>query len=142
MGYGFWEKQTELVGAWYPWANKATAVVMGLTHGISSKKDGFDVTPGQNLTLNWGVSQYLPMAADQTLLAEVGIAGYDTWQVTSDSGQDATSSALDRVHGVGLQLGMSYVPWGAALTFRYLYEYAAVDRFQGAGFGLTIAKAF
>jgi len=30
------------------------------------------VIPGQHLTLNWGISEYLPLSKDQTLLLEIG----------------------------------------------------------------------
>jgi len=33
--------------------NKATAVVAALTYEMNSKKEDFDLTPGDNLTLDW-----------------------------------------------------------------------------------------
>jgi hypothetical protein len=142
IGYGFWTEQTQLAGYWYPFANHGTAVGLALTHEIHSNKEDFELTPGQNLTLNWGVSQYLPLTEGPALLAEVGVAGYDTWQVTADSGDDRTSSALDQVHAVGPQVGLTYVPWGLLVNFHWLYEYAAKDRFQGQVLGLNVAKKF
>jgi hypothetical protein len=135
-------EQTQLAGAWYPLGEQGDGAVVALTHQVHTQKRHFDLTPGQNLTFKWGISQYLPLTSDQKLLAEVGPAGYDSWQMTSDSGKDASSTALDRVHGAGVQLGMTYVPWGAVVNLRYMYEYAAVDRFQGQAFGLNFAKAF
>jgi hypothetical protein len=142
IGYGFWTQQTQLAGAWYPWLNKATALVLALTHEINTNKEDFDLTPGQVLSLNWGLSQYLPLVKSQELLLEAGPAGYDTWQVTGDDGVDATSSARDRVHAVGIQLGLTHAPWGAVMNLHWFYEYAAQDRFQGQAFGLNLAKKF
>jgi hypothetical protein len=34
------------------------------------------------------------------------------------------------------------VPWVLSLSFHGFYEYAARDRFQGASFGINVAKKF
>jgi len=75
IGLGFWEQQIQGAVSWYPWADKRMAVSGALTYGIPQKKEDFDLTPGQNLTFNWGISQYLPLNKTQTLLLEVGPAG-------------------------------------------------------------------
>lgn len=141
IGYGFWTHQVQGAVAWYPMENKATAVTAALTYEINTKKEGFDITPGNVLTLNWGISQYLPLKKDNSLLLEVGPAGYDSWQITDDSGS-AAGNTRDQVHGVGGQLGITHVPWSLVVNFHAFYEYAAEDRFQGQSFGFSIAKKF
>lgn len=142
IGYGFWTHQAQGAVAWYPWEDKRMAVTTVLTHEIHSDKEDFDLTPGRNLTLNWGISQYLPLKKDNSLLLEVGPAGYDSWQVSDDEGSDATSDAHDQVHAVGGQLGVTHVPWNLVVNLHYFYEFAAKDRFQGQAFGISIAKKF
>ncbi len=139
IGYGFWTHQIQGAIAWYPMTNKGTAVTGVLTYETHGDKDEFDITPGDNLTLNWGVSQYLPLKSD--LLLEVGASGYDSWQISDDSGS-AAGDTRDEVHAAGLQLGLTYLPWQASLTFRGVYEYAAEDRFEGSSFSLNFAKKF
>ncbi len=141
IGYGFWTQQFQGAAAWYPMENKATAVTAALTYEINSEKEDFDLTPGDTLTLNWGISQYLPLKKDKSLLLEVGPAGYDSWQTTEDSGSDANSNK-DQVHAAGGQIGLTYVPWSLVLNFHAFYEYAAEDRFQGQSYGISIAKKF
>jgi hypothetical protein len=76
--------------------------------GSQVRKDDFDLTPGDVRSLNWGVSQFLPLREDQSLLLELGIAGYGSWQVGNDSGNDAASPALkDEVQAVGFQFGLT-----------------------------------
>jgi len=142
IGLGFWSNQFQGAAAWYPWTNKATAVTAALTYEVHGEKEDFHLTPGNDITLNWGISQFLPLTRDQKWLVEVGPAGYDTWQTTEDSGRNAKDDALDQVHGVGFQSGITSVALLGSLNFHYFYEVASEDRFQGHVFGLSIAKKF
>lgn len=138
IGLGFWTHQFQGAVSWYPWVDQRMAVSTALTYELNGDKEDFDLKPGENLTLSWGVSQYLPLKKDQTLLLEVGLAGYDSWQVSDDSGNDATNPPVkDQVHAVGAQLGVTVVPWNAAFNFHYFYELDAEDRFQGESIGLN-----
>ncbi len=141
IGYGFWTNQFQGAVAWYPMDNKATAVTAALTYEINSEKEDFDLTPGNVLTLNWGISQYVPLMKDHSLLLEIGVAGYDSWQVTEDSGGDA-NSIKDEVHGIGGQLGLTWVPSSLVVNLHAFHEYEAEDRFQGDSYGISIAKKF
>jgi hypothetical protein len=143
IGLGFWTHQIQGAVSWYPWADKRMAVSTALTYEFHGDKEDFDLTPGQNLTINWGISQYLPLRKDQTLLLEVGPAGYSSCQTTDDSGSDARNPDVhDEVHAVVGQLGLTYVLWLLSMNFHGFYEVAAEDRFQGASFGLSISKKF
>jgi len=140
IGYGFWTHQVQGSAAWYPMENKGTALISALTYETNGKKQGFDLTPGDNLTLTWGASQFLPLRED-SLLLEFGPAGYDTWQITDDTGS-AASDTRDQVHAVGGQLGVTYLPWLVSLNFHGFYEYLAKNRFQGDALGLNLSKKF
>jgi len=139
IGLGYWTHQLQGAIAWYPWEHRGTAVTAALTYEINSDKDGFDYTPGQRLSLNWGVSQYLPLTDDKSVLAEIGPTGYSQWQITDDSGSDAPNGVHDETHAIGAQLGLTVVPWNAALNFHYFHEFSSDDRFQGDVFGLNLA---
>ncbi len=109
----------------------------------NDKKEDFDVTPGGLLTLSCGADRYLPLRADQSLLRDVGLAGYSSWQVSNDSGADAAITAVkDEVHAVGVQVGLSHVPMNMAQTLNYLNEFDSKDRFQGESIGLKFAIKF
>ena len=142
IGYGFWTHQVQGAGAWYPFDNKGTAVVGAITYEHNSEKEDFDLQPGDSVTLNWGISQYIPLTGDQHLLLEIGPAGWNGWQVSADRGADASNNNRDRVHAAGGQIGLTYVPWFLAMNFHGFYEYESRDRFQGTILGLSIAKKF
>ena len=141
LGLGFWTHQFQGALAWYPWLNKATAVTGVVTYELNQKKRDFDLTPGQNLAFNWGVSQYLPLTKDQHLLLELGPAGYCSWQITRDSGSaPAAQSPRDQVQAAGGQIGLTYVPWMLVFNFHAFAEFASEERFQGQAYGINLAK--
>lgn len=143
IGLGYWTQQAQGGIAWYPWTNKATAVTAVGTYEYNSEKRDIDLKPGQMMTLNWGISQFLPLNKCHCLLLEAGPAGYDTWQITDSTGSAAINgTSRSQVHGVGGQLGITYVPWNAFITFHGFYEYAAESRFQGASIGLNLGIKF
>jgi hypothetical protein len=143
IGEGFWTHQIQGAAAWYPWADQRMAVMAALTYEINSSKEDIDVTPGQHLTLNWGVSQYLPLTKDQKLLVEVGPAGYDDWQITDDSGRASINPTVHQeVHAAGGQIGLTYVPWSAAVNFHAFEEYSATARLQGQAYDVSVAFKF
>ncbi len=143
IGLGFWTQQVQGGIAWYPMTNKATAVSVAGTYEYNSEKEDFDLRPGQMVSLNWGISQYLPLNKCHELLLSVGPAGYDTWQITDTTGKDVINrSARSKVHSVGGELGLTYVPWNAFVTVHGFYEYAAQSRFQGASLGINLGIKF
>jgi hypothetical protein len=143
IGLGFWTQQFQGAVAVYPWADKRMAIMAAVTYQLNSEKRDIDVTPGQHLTLNWGISQYLPLKKDKTLLLEIGPAGYDDWQITDDTGSGAIDpSTRDQVHAVGGQIGITCVPLNAALNFHAYKEYSAIDRMQGAAYNISFLIKF
>jgi hypothetical protein len=142
IGLGFWTQQFQGAAAWYPWTNRATAVTLVLTYEYNSQQEGTGITYGQNLWLNWGISQYLPLTKDNKLLLEVGPAGYYEWQVSSDAGGTSNPDSRTSVCGIGGQIGLTYVPWNLILNFRGMYEYAAKERVQGSSFSINLVKKF
>ena len=140
IGLGFWTQQFQGGAAWYPWTNRATAVTVVLTYEYNSPQEGTDIKYGQNLWLNWGISQYLPLTKDDKLLLEIGPAGYYEWQVSSSTGGTSNPSSRTSVSAIGGQIGLTYVPWNLILNFRGMYEYAAEERVQGSSFSINLLK--
>jgi hypothetical protein len=142
-GLGFWTNQNQGSLYIYPWADKRMAIQNSLTWEIHRKKRGFDLTPGQTLTYNWGLSQFVPLKKDLSLLAEVGPAGYNTFQVSNDGGREARNPTVhDRVSAAGVQVGLTLPKRSMVLNFHWFHEYSAVDRFQGNALGLNFVAKF
>jgi hypothetical protein len=143
IGLGFWTHQNQGALYLYPWPDQRMAIQNALTWEIHTNKRNFDLTPGQNLTWNWGLSQFLPLKKDKTILMEVGPAGYSSFQVSDDSGADAKVPPVhDRVHAAGVQIGVTSVKRIMSLNFHWFHEFSATDRFQGTALGLNFVMKF
>jgi hypothetical protein len=144
IGLGFWTHEFQLATAWYPWEHRATAVTLTGTYEIHSEYDDVNITPGDRFSLNWGISQYLPLNDANSLMLEVGPMGYSQWQVEKDSGSDVNKNFIpkDQIHAAGGQIGLIYIPWNAFVQFHGLQEFGAEARFEGQFFTWTIGKGF
>jgi len=144
IGLGFWTHEFQLATAWYPWEHKGTAVTLAGTYEIHSEIEDVNITPGDRVSLNWGISQYLPLNDANSILLEVGALGYSQWQVEKDSGSDVNRrfNVKDQVHAAGGQIGLTYVPWKAFMVFHGLQEFGAEARFEGQFYTVTIGKGF
>ena len=145
-GLGFWENQNQGSFYYYPWADKRMAIETLLTWEINQKKRAIDITPGQHLSWNWGLSEYLPLKKDKSALLEVGPAGYLSYQVADDRGTAVANPGVrDHVDAAGLQVGVTWPKQMILLNFHYFREYSAAYQFQGNEFGLNLTmrlKAF
>lgn len=147
IGFGFWTNQFRGAVLWSPFAkegavNPGPGFTLATTYEINGEKDGLHFTPGDQLTLNWGVSEYLPLYIQKGLLLELGAGGYDSWQVTSDDGNGRVNGYRDEVHAAGIELGVSQVPSLLTATLHYMYEYAAEDRLTGHTINLSLTYHF
>jgi hypothetical protein len=141
VGLGMWTHEFMANIAFYPDEQKGTALTLAGVYEIHGDKDDVDITPGSHLSINAGISQYLPLGSKW--LAELGFSGIAQWQVTEDSGSDARNKNVkDQVYMAGPQLGLAYLPWGANVTLRWLNEFEAEDRFEGDFISLTAAFSF
>jgi hypothetical protein len=143
-GLGFWTHEFQAGLTVFPWVHQGTAIMLTGTYEIHHEKDGADITPGDRFSLDYGVSQYIPVSKAETMLLELGLSGYSQWQVDDDSGDDVIQvlKIKDEVQALGGQIGLTYVPWNAAFTFRYMKEYDAEARFEGSMYTLMFVKGF
>lgn len=142
IGLGFWTHQAQAAIAWYPDEGRKTALVAAVTYEYNQNVEGADLTPGQRINANLGIDQLIPLGGSGLVL-ELGVGLYGQWQITDDKGSDAINSDVhDQVFGVGPQLGLIYVPWGAAATAKWQHEFEAENRFEGDNFTLNFAVGF
>ena len=123
--------------------NKGTSASLFTDWEIHGKKSGTDITPGQAVTIEWGLGQVLPLDKEFHKLLQFGVIGYDQWQVSSNSGTltlpagimvPASSVPYYSAHAVGMQANFIAPKAGLNFFFKYLQEYMASSPPQGRTF--------
>lgn len=126
IGRGFWSHEIALGAAYYPQKERQTAFVANLGYEINQKQRGTDTTPGENITLEYGVSHYFNPRL------EAGLSGYSMFQVTRDHGGTVYGNAPNSyVHAMGAEYSYWILKGKFCVAGKYLYEYAARDRTKG-----------
>jgi hypothetical protein len=88
-----------------------------------------------------GTGQILPLKKDFSRLLQLGVVGYDQWQVSANKGLTAPVPYYS-VHAVGVQSNFIPPAKGLNLFFKYEPEYLAKARPEGRtivfGFSWTL----
>jgi hypothetical protein len=108
---GYWGNDLTSGLTYYITKNKATTANLATDCEIHGQKSGTNITPGQAFTIEWGFGQVLPLKKDFSRLLQLGLVGYDQWQVSKSSGTltlggipiPESSIPFYSVHAVGLQ---------------------------------------
>ena len=126
IGLGFWTHQFQAFGYWYPMESRATSLMLGLTWEINSDIEDVDVQPGDRLSVEWGVSQYL------TRRFEFTFQGAHNRQVGDDSGRDVWWDPSVHDWKNSLVVGLNYwmVPDRLYLAFKYGWDHSMRQRFD------------
>jgi hypothetical protein len=110
-------------------------------HGARQGTNGTQKTPGQAFTMEWGLGQVLPLKKNFSQLLQLGLVGYDQWQVTQNGGTvpigstnftiPASSLPYYSVHAIGGQ-GTYILPMkNLAFYVKGYHEYTAYSHFVG-----------
>ncbi len=132
VGSGYWGHN--LLSNWtvYLTRNKTTTADLATVWEIHSKKDGSNVTPGQAFTIEWGLGQLIPLDKQFTKILQVGLIGYDQWQVTGNSGTVAAKLVPPySVHAIGCQANFLMPQKNVNLFFKFEPEYRALAHTLG-----------
>jgi hypothetical protein len=132
IGTGYFGNHFQTGTTYYVTKNKATSVNLFTDWEVHGQRQGTNntyKTPGPAFTDEWGVGQILPLKKDFSKLLQLGVIGYDQWQVTANGGTiplgpiTAPASGLPyySVHAVGGQ--MTYILPTKNLNFFFKYEH-------------------
>jgi hypothetical protein len=145
VGTGYFGNHLETGSTFYITKNRGTSANLFTdweAHGSRAGTNNTSKTPGQAFTLEWGVGQVLPLKKDFSQLAQIGLIGYDQWQVTANGGTvpvgpiTAPASLLPfySVHAIGGQATYILPPKNLSLYFKAEHEYTAYSHFVGNTF--------
>ncbi len=132
VGSGYWGHNVLSNWTVYLNKNKATTANLATIWELHSKKDGSKITPGQAFTMEWGLGQLIPLDKQFKKLLQIGLVGYDQWQVTDNSGTVAASLLpAYSVHAIGFQANFLLPQKNTNLYVKYEPEYHALAHSLG-----------
>src|SRR5271154_1577466 len=150
VGSGYWGNNITSGTTFYITKNKGTSAnlatdweIHGQRQTASTPQGQFsEKTPGQAFTDEWGIGQVLPLKKDFSRLLQLGLVGYDQWQVSSNGGTvivagipvNASTIPYYSVHGIGFQSSFIVPARDLSAFFKYYDEYSAKARPQGRTF--------
>jgi hypothetical protein len=147
VGSGYWGNFMTSGTTFYITKNKGTSANLTTAWEIHGERTVASIpagqfsnkTPGQALTIEWGLGQVLPLKRDLSRLLQLGVVGYDQWQVSSNGGTVIVAGipfAASRipyysVHAIGFQFNFILPGPDVTLFLKYYDEYLAKARPQG-----------
>jgi len=139
---GYWGNIVNAGATVYLTKNKGTSANLFCVWETHGKKMGSDQTPGQAFTTEWGLGQVLPLKKDFSRLLQLGLVGYDQWQISDNGGTTtvggvvvpASTLPYYSFHGIGVQSNLIFPKKTLAFFFKYYDNYAARARAQGRTF--------
>lgn len=110
-------------------------------HGARAGTNGTNKTPGQAFTMEWGLGQVLPLKKNFSQLLQLGLIGYDQWQVTANGGTvpigstnltiPASQLPYYSVHAIGGQATYILPEKNLSFYVKGEHEYTAYSHFVG-----------
>ena len=135
VGTGYWGHCPFAGETVYLTRNKATAVSAFQYYEFHGTQSGTGVHPGQNMSLDYSVTQTLPLIKKSKTLLQFGLVGYGQWQTTDKTGPRPIDNATGRLHhgvlGLGAGANVIFPERKATLGFKYFKEFHAVSTPEG-----------
>ena len=136
LGLGYWGHMLTLGGTYYFDAEKTWAFSALNRYEINHEysRNGAAVTPGQQYSLEFGLSKTLAKVWD------VGLIGY--WQQQTTTTDNSADDSKPGVVALGPEVSLACPDISTFFSLRYAREFAAHDRPEGNTFVLTVTKRF
>ena len=137
IGLGFWTHMFQGFAYYYPFEPQATAITAGITYELNSKIKDADVKPGNRLSLEYGVSQFV----NEWLEFQVTLT--HNWQIFNDTGDDVFWDASQHDRKSSMFFSAAFMPVMARfyIVAKYGFEFDIRQRFKNDNFVLNLYYA-
>ena len=134
IGLGFWTNIFQGFAYYYPFEPQATAIQAGITYELNGKIKDADVKPGNRLSLEYGVSQFV----NEWLEFQVTLT--HNWQISDDTGDDVywDASLHDRKSGMYFSAAFMPVLARVYIVAKYGFEFGIRQRFKNNNLVLNL----
>jgi len=139
IGSGYWSNSIASGTTVYLMKNNGITANLTTDWEIQRQEQGAKGTTGtlgRSFTMEWGVTQVLPLNKRMTMLLEFGVAGYDKWLVLNNgaplpTGLSAGGMPVYSVHATGFQTNFIVPAKNVGFSFKYEPEYLAHAHARG-----------
>jgi len=142
VGTGYWSNGIQTGATFYLTKNKATAVNAFNIYSWNTKQAGTNITPGQNDSIDYSVTQMLPLGKGEAYLLQIGVVGYGQWQTSDRQGVAVPALAASRfgVNAVGFAANLLMPGKKLSVGTSSFWEMGATNTREGLV--LMISAAF
>jgi hypothetical protein len=143
VGSGYWTHAFSSGQTFYLNANRTTTVSAFQMYEIHTTQPMTQIHPGDTLDLDYSLTHVLSLQRDLNL--QVGLVGYEAWQLTDKTGPDispAQSFAHYRVNALGFGSSLILPARKVSVGVKYFKEFEDRSTFQGYSFQITASIKF
>ena len=143
VGSGYWTHAFSSGQTIYLDENRTSAISVFQMYEVHTTQQGTQIHPGDTLDLDYSFTRVLSLR--QNLNLQVGLVGYEQWQLTDKTGPGITpaqSSAHYRVNSLGFTSALTLPPRKVSLGVKYFREFEDRSTFQGYSFQITASVKF
>ena len=142
VGSGYWTHVASSGQTVWLTQNRKTAISVFQMYEFHTKQEGTQIHPGQTLNLDYSLMRSIAFPGEFTL--QIGMVGYNQWQITDKTGPTITpeqSAAHYRVNSLGFAANVN-MPARVNVGVKYFKEFSNRSTFQGYSFQLSGAISF
>lgn len=138
VGSGYWTHAFSSGQTFYLTENRRTAISAFQMYEVHTTQQGTQIHPGDTLNLDYSVTHVLPLRRDLNL--QVGLVGYEQWQLTDKNGPSVTavqSTAHYRINSLGFTSSVVLPERNVSVGVKYFKEFEDRSTYQGHSFQIT-----
>jgi len=138
VGSGYWTHAFSSGQTFYLTENRTTAISAFQMYEIHTTQQSTQIHPGDTLNLDYSLTHVLPLQRDLNM--QLGLVGYEQWQLTNKTGPGVTpaqSSAHYRVNALGFAASLILPSRKVSVGIKYFKEFDDRSTFQGYSFQIT-----
>jgi hypothetical protein len=124
--------------------NKATSLSAYQFYEFHTTQSGTNVHPGQTFNLDYSLAQILPLKKDKTILLQLALVGYGSWQTTNNSGPGVNPADPGhyKVNSLGGAGNVILPTRKVSVGFKYFKEFSNSSTVQGSSLQIYGAITF
>jgi hypothetical protein len=131
VGSGYWTHALSSGQTFYLSKDRATSISTFQMYEFHTTQEGTGIHPGETLSLDYSVTQTIPV---RPVRLQVGLVGYNQFQTTDKNGPGITpeqGSAHYKVNALGFTSNVVIPAWSATVGFKYFKEFGGRSTFEG-----------